>query len=297
VDFAHIAGVAVVTTGLAIEMGNRSDWLPWLSLASLVAAGVQVALVGIESEAARRRMICARALGWFVGGAGVFVLATRFADRNSVNEIWTMLPLWLATWVIFWRGVSRETSAESLPRRHSTLAIPVLEFGSLLMVAAVCEAVFFALAGSVDKFPSLTHDPLFWARAAAYVLASGSAVWHARHHWVWSITTGTLVAATSLITVKAAIEFDGTLTQRSAWGALSGGFAIAFIAHWLPGISRVLGRVTHDSPNLFFNGLVQATWKTSAMVALVGVMVVIGMMVVGAPAADIQLAIVTVATG
>ncbi len=55
IDFAHVSGVAVVSTVLAILMGLRSEWMQWLALASLVAAGVQVALVGIDSEAGRAR--------------------------------------------------------------------------------------------------------------------------------------------------------------------------------------------------------------------------------------------------
>ncbi len=206
-----------------------------------------------------------------------------------------MIPLWLASWVVLWRLVSRESAVEPGQRWRFALAVPDLEFGSFVMLAAIVETFFFAAAGRVDRIPPVISDPLLWARIVAYGLASGSAVFHASRSLVWTTTIGTLVAIASLTTVRVAIDLDASYTQRFAWGALSSGFAIAFLAHWLPGVSRLLGRITHVSPNQYFGGLVQATWQSSAVVALLGVIVSIGMIAYMAPAADAQLAIAAVA--
>ena len=295
IDFSHVAGVAVVSTILVIALGSRSEWMPWLALASLIAAGVQVALVAIGKESTRVRSAMTRLVGWIVGGAGVFLLVREFADWNDVNQLYAVGPLWLSFWVVVWRLFTHESLPESERRERSMQAIPDMEFATLLMLIGIVETLFFVAAGPVDRIPGVSGDAWLWGRIVAYLMAAGSAALHASRGFVWTVAIGTLVAATSLLSVRVAIDLDSSLSQRCAWAALSSGFVVALISHWLPRVSSLLGRVTNASPNRVFSGLVQATWQNAAVVAMIGGFVAIYMMLLGAPAADIQLTIATVA--
>lgn len=293
-DFIHVSGVAVLTNLLSLDFA-RGSWMPWLALASLVAAGFQVWLVAVDRRSGRARAVFARLLGWFVGVAGVPLMVNQFGNWSDGNQTWMLFVLWPAIWTVLWRFLSRETVVEVVDRWRVNLAIPAFESGVFVFVAAFAESIYFASVGDSLSLPQMAVDPYFFIRMTAYLAVGASAIWRASRVYVWVISIGTLIAAVSLLTVKVSIGWEASNYQRFTWASLSSGFAISFLSHWLSGISRLLGRVARCSPNQFFGGLLSAAWLNAAFIAMNGVIVSIALMVFGAPAADIQISIVTVA--
>jgi hypothetical protein len=299
-DFAHIAGVAVVSTGLAVTMGPRSEWMSWLALASLVAAGVQVFLIAKGKFAGQTILVVGRLLGWFVGGAGVVLLVQSFAIPDGLREFTTMVAIWVAAWLVGWRLLSRESLVPSQDRWRIDQAIPVTEFAAVVFFTVVLESVYFAVHGAAGNarlqlVSGGAADPLVWVRLLAYFLAGGSAIWHASRGSAWTIAVGTMVAVVSLLAVHIVAGMESTLSQRITGAWLAVGFAIAFLAYWLPTIARSLGQFAKSSSNEIFHVLIQATWRNAAVIAVLGTVVSVYMMILRAPAADIQLTIASVA--
>lgn len=295
IDFMHVAGVAAASFWFAMALGSRSEWMPWFALVGLVSGGMQVSLVAIGKQTQSTRIWFARLLGWFIAGSGAVLLLTRFIDANDASQFWTAISLWLVTWLVVWRWSTRETAEDSPQGIKPAFAIPDLELAAAVMLTAALETLYRVIDVWPSGSPSWTSNYLLWVRLPAFLIASGTAIWHASRTAVWTLAIGTLVAAASLIAVTVSSELGASISQQIAWGAVSCGFVIAFLSHWLPLIARQIGRFTHASANRYFGGMVQSTWINSVVIAAIGTAVAIGMMLTGFPSGDIHLTIATVA--
>jgi hypothetical protein len=85
-----------------------------------------------------------------------------------------------------------------------------------------------------------------------------------------------------------------TSSQRFVWATLPGGFAIAFIAHWIPAIANLSRHLTGSS-SLHRARLVQAAWQVGLVVAAAGGLCAVAMIVGDAPPTDANLVIISVA--
>ncbi len=95
--------------------------------------------------------------------------------------------------------------------------------------------------------------------------------------------------------MNAAIHADATSNQRLVWATLTSGFAVAFIAHWLPALARLLGRLAGGSAAAHLGRLVRSACQVALVVAGVGGFFAVAMIIRDAPTADINLTIITVA--
>lgn len=294
-DFVHVVFVCVATTIIAGMLGFRSQWMPWLAMGVLSIGGILVAFVGGGPTTAKPLAIASRILGWFVVGSGVFLLVTQITSGPNPHVQWTAIILWPAIWLVAWRLLCPDTREATAGRREAFLAIPDIELAGLLLLAAAFEVILFALSGQHRYQTNVIADPLLWTRMVAYVAVGCTAPARGSRTAVWTCGIGTLVAVTSLATVETAIHFGATSNQRFMWAAVPAGFAIAFIAHWLPALSRLLSRLVDEPPAAHLARLVQATWQVAVVVAGIGGIFAAAMIFSRAPGPETQITIITVA--
>jgi hypothetical protein len=310
-DFVLIGVLAVLTVISAWLNDSRSLWMPWLALAELIAAGLLVGLLGVSrrigelpldtatwfGEVQRRRpsllLAASRLLGWFVIVGGGWILVDQTASSQDSWLPWTMLVLWAGGWVVSWRLICADQRAGN--RHGIAVAVPDMEIAALLMVGVVGETVLAVLGEAPRLATSTLADPLLWGRVTLYLALTLSAVARAGRPVVWTIAITTLVATVALVSVQTASFFHATPSQRYISAALASGFAIAFIAHWLPALAGLATRFAPGSSGAQLERLVQATWQVAVVVASAGGLCAVTMIVGGAPPADANLTIVSVA--
>lgn len=290
-DGSHVAFVAVQLVCVQSMVGPRSELLPWLAL---IATGLAGIWVGLQERMEQRTMFHSsgsRLLGWFVILAGSYVIVQQASSLTDL-VVWTLLVVWTAVWLIAWRLIAVVGVPSRKVTRWQHAATPDHEFSTVLLLAVLGETLFFALTGHDDIQLDL-QDSMLWTRAVSF-LCVGVFSFIGRRV-ILSLGIGTIVATGSLIAVHVGTSFWADVYQRFVVAFMSASFLMAFVSHWLPQLNLGVSRITHVSNSNSFAGLVQAVWQVAILIGA-GAAVCSGAMIsAGAPPAETNLLIASVA--
>ncbi len=242
---------AIVSALLLLLTFKHGDFVSTLfhgqMLTAAILLGCLVALVGREPAGHGRARFCV-VLAWLVvvlGGWHVLQLSAMTYSLDTKSNF-SLLVLWLAGWIIFWRITSLR-----LFDRQTLQAAPFESWGvladgglmGLLSVVAICDAFALVFVGEALSYQPLEPNAPQWWRLLGYVAAAAFTVVQPGWRATWSRAFICLLASVAIITLQAAdILFAPNDSQRIMLAIVSPAFALTLFVFRIAPTTRLLHR-------------------------------------------------------